>query len=232
MHIAVAERQSTPQLDLLDEDDRQAVDRKKTPLAKSQAGSARALLRLLLTSLTGAPPMSHRFDRHCLLCHEPHGKPRLRSSTWHTSLSYAGDLVAVAATTAGPVGVDVEAEAATAFAGFDGVALGLSERAPTPADRSRTWTRKEAVLKATGHGLSQDPRDVVVSAPDQLPRVVRWAAGPPYLQLYDVPCPPGYACAVAVVGTGPLTWDVLSARRVVTLGGVGAPGRRSTAAGT
>jgi 4'-phosphopantetheinyl transferase len=78
----------------------------------------------------------------------------------YVSLAHAGDVSVVAITDAGPVGIDVEAEGAADFAGFEDVALHRGERGTNPADRTRAWVRKEALLKAYGLGLIIDPRDV------------------------------------------------------------------------
>lgn len=51
------------------------------------------------------------------------------------------------------------------------------------------WARKEAVLKATGHGLVVDPSQVVVSGPHQPAALVQWKADqhlPGPTQLADV----------------------------------------------
>ena len=98
----------------------------------------------------------------------PPGRPPL-----HVSLAHAGDRVVVAATDLGPVGVDVELDSCAEFAGFDAVSLAESERQELAAlpsvhrmtGRTQMWVRKEAVLKATGDGLTVDPRRVIVSPP-------------------------------------------------------------------
>ena len=41
------------------------------------------------------------------------------------------------------------------------------------------WARKEAVLKATGHGLVVDPAEVLVSGPLNPPALVGWQAEEP-----------------------------------------------------
>jgi 4'-phosphopantetheinyl transferase len=100
------------------------------------------------------------------------------------SLAHAGEL-AVVALARHPVGVDVEA-----------------------GDRT-TWTRTEAVLKATGHGLDVDPSLVGLGPPDAPPRLVRWD-GPgrrPALRLADVTTEDGYVAAVARLGRRPLRLD-------------------------
>ena len=128
----------------------------------------------------------------------------------HVSLSHSSDRVVVAVTTLGPVGVDVERHGAVTFTGFEDVALAASERAelgriPTGLQRqARTvwWVRKEAVLKAAGHGLLTSPCDIVVTGPPSPPRLLAWtAADPPQLpvQLADVSVGGGYAACVALI---------------------------------
>ena len=109
----------------------------------------------------------------------------------HVSLSRAAGVSVVAVSRSGPVGVDVEVVARAGFDGFDGVVLAPGERATTPEQRARTWTRKEAVLKAAGLGLTVDPRLVDVSRD-----LVTW---PVRAWLRDVRVPEGLICTVAVV---------------------------------
>ena len=117
----------------------------------------------------------------------------------------------VAVTRLGPVGVDAEVESAVAFAGFDAVALAPGEQRAVAgladdrrlAGRAQLWARKEAVLKATGHGLMAAPSDVEVSAPFTPPEVVAWrvdATGLGPVHLVDLALGAGLAGAVAVVG--------------------------------
>jgi 4'-phosphopantetheinyl transferase len=78
-----------------------------------------------------------------------------------------------------PCGVDVEDVAAVARSPVAAVLLAPAERDPTgtassAARLARTWVRKEAVLKATGHGLAVDPARLVLGGPDAAPRLLRW----------------------------------------------------------
>jgi 4'-phosphopantetheinyl transferase len=152
------------------------------------AASAHALLRLLLSERTGLPPAGHVLVRRCTTCGEAHGKPRLQHPSLHVSLAHVPGAVAVAITDAGPVGVDLERVEATGFDGFDDVVLAPGETASTPAERARLWTRKEAVLKATGDGLTRDPRTVDVRGSTALGA-----------HLLDVDLPGALAGAVAVL---------------------------------
>ena len=151
-----------------------------------RSASAHALLRDVLQELTRTAAQDHVLTRRCGACGGPHGKPVLRHPELHVSLSSTEGLVAVAVTDAGPVGVDVELETRLGFAGFADVALAPGE---PDTRRGRTWTRKEAWLKATGTGLAVDPRTIDVSVPT------------PGVQLYDVPVADGIACAAAVLST-------------------------------
>lgn len=85
----------------------------------------------LLRAATGA----RQVVRLCPACGSAeHGRPVALGTDAHVSISYAGDLVAVAWSYDGPVGIDVE----------------------HGADRLE-WTRVEALLKATGEGVRAWP---------------------------------------------------------------------------
>ena len=162
------------------------------PPTSDLSASAHALLRLVLADLTGRPPTENVLRRRCRRCGGHHGKPELLDGPFHVSLSATAGLVAVAVTAAGEVGVDLERTSATNFAGFDAVALGPRERAPSAQERARAWTRKEAYLKATGDGMFTDPRDIDVRR--------RSISGLARAALYDVEAPAGISCSAAVLG--------------------------------
>jgi 4'-phosphopantetheinyl transferase len=173
--------------------------------------AAHALLRTVLASWTGLAPAELAFDARCRVCGGRHGKPTLTDGP-HFSLSYAGDRVVVAVTSIGPVGVDVEDHAAVRFDGFDSVVLASAERAPVgAAARATVWVRKEAILKATGHGLAFDPSRVEVTAPDGPARLVAWHADDPPagpMQLTDLSAGAGYSACVAVMADSPVAVKV------------------------
>jgi len=103
----------------------------------------RARAEAELCAATGA----RRVTRLCPRCGSSrHGQPRLVGTDLTASISYA-DVLALVAWGRGPLGVDVEA----AGPAVDGV-----------GDRA-AWTRTEALLKATGRGVSGwsgDARDL------------------------------------------------------------------------
>ncbi len=176
-----------------------------------------ALAKTVLAGYTGRPPASIRFDRTCARCGQPHGKPALEGSDFEHSVAHSGDLIAVAVARA-PVGVDVEqlegcsrplggpggpeALARLVFSAAEQTALA----AVGPADRARqflvTWTRKEAVTKATGDGMRVAFSDVVVTAGAEPPRLVSWPCpqAPQSVSLLDLDAGAGYVAALAVIG--------------------------------
>ena len=170
------------------------------------------LSRLLLGAHSGTSPRKLVIDRGCLRCGQPHGKPRLAdpATDIEFSVSHAGERVVVALTRGGPVGVDVES--LQRRAGVDTLAphvLSLAERDARGGDDAarllRYWTRKEAVLKATGDGLSAPMTELTVSPPDQPARVVRWASRPDLVSrivLADLHPGSGYVACVAHFGRG------------------------------
>ncbi len=142
--------------------------------------TARSLLRLVLAERTGTPPSELRFDTTCLRCGRDHGKPRLigHRGAVSFSIAHAGRRVVVAVADGAAVGVDVEGIGARD--GAELTAISDSILTPTeladyrriaPSDRGRAlavwWTRKEAVLKATGDGLTVPMLEVAVTAPDE-----------------------------------------------------------------
>ena len=109
------------------------------------------------------------------------GKPCLaEASALHFNVSHSGGMGVIAFTTAGEVGIDVEAmhrdvEALDiASAHFTPKEAALIAKAPTPQEQAsiflRFWTRKEALLKAVGCGLLRglDEADVSSGPLDQV----------------------------------------------------------------
>lgn len=118
----------------------------------------RAMLRLGLAGYLEKAPQK------IALATNRHGKPCIAEcSTLHFNVSHSGGLGAIAFTTAGEVGIDVEAiqrdveavEIATANFSRDEAAMVAAAGSPQAQARIflRLWTRKEAVLKAAGSGL-------------------------------------------------------------------------------
>jgi 4'-phosphopantetheinyl transferase len=153
----------------------------------------RVVLRDVLSCYLAVPATSIEIDRCCRHCGNPaHGKPRLagrESRGLEFSLSQAGDLVLVAVTTSGEVGLDVEGT----DAGSDWEVV--ADHVFTRAERARldlvsehrrhlafltAWTIKEACLKADGRGLvvGADAVEVLVdpASPDVAPTVRGTAA--------------------------------------------------------
>jgi 4'-phosphopantetheinyl transferase len=176
-----------------------------------------ALAKTVVAALLGTAAREVVFDRTCARCGAPHGKPRLVGADGpvHFSTSHSGQLVGVAVSTQAPVGVDVERLAARRHleATARGVLTEQEFRAWTalpPARRGPAlvlaWTRKESLLKATGHGLGlpldrlglaeRDGRAELVDWPAEVPR--------PAVRLHDLDPGPGYLACLAVLDERPV----------------------------
>lgn len=133
--------------------------------------AAHALLRRELATLVGGHPAGLGLATRCLSCGSTeHGKPYLPGTPVEFNLSHSGDLVCVALAPAGvPVGVDVEQVRAVDWPAlrrsvFDDAEWAASGTAPDPdAARTQIWARKEAAVKASGHGLALPLRRVRVT---------------------------------------------------------------------
>ncbi|MBT2383397.1 4'-phosphopantetheinyl transferase superfamily protein [Streptomyces sp. ISL-11] len=156
------------------------------------------LRQLLGAYLDLAPAAVGTVREPCPGCGGPHGRPAVAGAPFHFSLSHAGDL-ALFAFASTPVGADVEEEQGPGV--IDEVARMLhpdetaeitAHAGPErPAAFARCWTRKEAYLKGTGTGLSEDPSVTYVGAGPVPGAPGGWA-------LTDVAVGRGYAAAVAV----------------------------------
>ncbi|MFI5311017.1 MAG: 4'-phosphopantetheinyl transferase family protein [Gemmatimonadales bacterium] len=152
----------------------------------------------------------------------PSGKPVIdvpagAAPLW-VNLAHSGNVLAVAVTRSGEVGVDVEAEdravdrdaiARRFFSDAEARALAALPEAAEPAAFIAAWVCKEAVLKAVGDGLAIPLREVELaitpSSPDSAPRLLRVPADYGSIaewSLLALAPRPGMAGAVAVRAPG------------------------------
>ena len=135
------------------------------------APAREAFLSEVVGSYGLGPPRS---DRNCRLCgHPDHGKRRLvGSSGLDLSVAHAGSVIAVAVGRGRTVGVDVETmdrlrvdlrSAGSVFTAAESTLLAKAE--DWPRLTLAVWTRKEAVVKATGWGLVYPLDEVAVADP-------------------------------------------------------------------
>ena len=129
--------------------------------------TGRALARSVLGGYLGCPPTE------ISLAVTAFGKPYLRREggpDLRFNLSHSGNLVALAVSVRDEVGIDVEAEPPGNADELLPIVLSGPERRAyeelpeglRAAAFLRCWTRKEALLKASGAGLSCDPRMLTV----------------------------------------------------------------------
>lgn len=169
---------------------------------------ARGLLRALLGRYLGVHPAAVRF------AYDAHGKPALdggASADLAFNVSHSGGLALCGISRVGPLGVDIETWRFTS--NRDGIAaryfaqgevrrlqaLPATERMAAFFD---CWTRKEAFVKAIGHGLGHPLDRFEVSfepgVPARLLDVDGDADEAAHWTLEALPHVPGYSAALAV----------------------------------
>lgn len=202
-------------LSLLDEVERGRHDRYIRAEDRARFRTARALAKNLLARRVGVQPGDIRLDSTCE-CGQPHGKPRLVGSGLELSISHSGDWIVVAVTAGSPVGVDVErSPTGTMAGGMLEATLSPRElaslRSLSEAGRDEAflayWTRKEALLKATGEGLATPMPGITVTGPTERARLLdpgESTADPGRIRMADLGARPGYRACVAVLTTGEL----------------------------
>ncbi|MDX2525285.1 4'-phosphopantetheinyl transferase family protein [Streptomyces europaeiscabiei] len=169
--------------------------------------AVRAMTRIMLGRYLGMPPTAVP-----LRC-GPWGKPEIAvpGNTVRFNVSHSGGLALLAIAVQVEVGVDVEGHrprgngerlAARYFPAAESAWLGSLAPAEREAAFLRLWTRKEAVVKATGERLARGLRLPVTGS---APVLVRDPAGalPGAWRLLDLEVPAGYVATLAVPSSGP-----------------------------
>jgi 4'-phosphopantetheinyl transferase len=166
------------------------------------------VVRRVLATRLSLPAANIRLDRTCTQCGKPHGKVRVGGASGiELSVTHSGDLVGVAIGDRAvgldvervDPGLDVDAVARVALTaaevreleGYDGIA---KVRAFTTY-----WTRKEAVLKATGDGLRGDLQAAVQAG----------------IQVQELEVGPDHRAALAVVSTDPAAVQIKDATHLL-----------------
>ena len=205
---------------LLDDIERQRHDAYRQTVDRARYLTRRVVAKAALGTALGIEPGAVKLDSTCPDCGRTHGKPHLVPSPGHTgplpelSISHSGNLVAVAVTAGLPVGIDVEQERDVEVDGLVRMTLSAAEQtswAAVPApDRDAAfftyWSRKEAILKATGRGLSIAMTKVTVTPWDQAPRVLDSQASEvdtERMHLAQLDAGSGYRACVAVIADAP-----------------------------
>jgi 4'-phosphopantetheinyl transferase len=208
----------------LSPDERARVERFSVSEPRQQFVYGRAVLRQILGACLNVEPAALVFG------YQPQGKPFLSQSALagdlRFNLSHSGRMVAIALARGREVGVDIESiqrlddwflPAGRIFSPRE---LGELFSLPKPQQREaffNGWTRKEAYLKATGEGLTDDlPAIEVTLAPGQEPDLLGLPAGPEAARQWVIrviPLPPDFAGALCLgaLGVAPLT--VMTRRR-------------------
>jgi 4'-phosphopantetheinyl transferase len=177
---------------------------------------AAALLRLVVGRLLDIPPREVSIDRTCPQCDQQHGKPQVRGGEdLHVSVSHSADLVAVALTRVAPIGVDVEFVAERDYVALSRTFLASIESVDGPNSFYALWTRKEAIVKATGDGLRMPLPNVVVGDAGEPARLISYGNAPLSCCLADLALRSGYIGAVAVLAAGTLEVEICVAEEVL-----------------
>lgn len=216
----------TPRLiALLDDIERQRHDAYRQTVDRARFLTGRVVAKAALGTALGIEPGAVVLDSTCPDCGRTHGKPHLVPPPEHTgplpelSISHSGNLVAVAVTAGLPVGIDVEQERDVEVDGLVRMTLSAAEQTswaavPGPDQDAAFftyWSRKEAILKATGRGLSIAMTKVTVTPWDQPPRVLDSRASEvdsERMHLAQLDAGSGYRACVAVIAADipPAEW--------------------------
>jgi 4'-phosphopantetheinyl transferase len=190
-------------LALLDPEETARAGRFARVADRARFVASHAALRVVLGRTLGIEPEALRFGA------DEAGRPFLAGSDGRLdfNLSHSGDCALIGLADGARIGVDVEWRrplpdalriARAHFAPEETQALAAL---PPPAREAAffgLWTRKEAVVKATGHGLSLALDAFSVTVPPEPARFLRGEPAPRAWTLADIAAPLGYAATAAV----------------------------------
>ena len=190
---------------VLSPDERERAENFKLSSPRRRCVVSRAVLRIILGQYVQVDP-----DR-LVFRYAPHGRPTLVASSEKSvpdfNLAHSGDLALIAVSLNRGVGVDIERQrwkdsleriASRYFSPRECELV----RAAAPAEKANCffslWTRKEAILKATGSGIRDLSKIEVV--PEL--QVTMEDSGVDRWTLMDLPPISEFASALAVEGPG------------------------------
>ncbi|QWF81789.1 4'-phosphopantetheinyl transferase family protein [Amycolatopsis sp. CA-230715] len=196
-------------LEFLDEAERGRHTAYRMELDKRRFLTGRVLSKTIAGERLGRDPKSISFDATCTDCGKQHGPPSVPGSELKLSISHSGDRIGLAVTEATPVGLDVESrrKADDSLIEYTLTPPEVEAIHKVPASEKEMvffqyWTRKEALMKATGKGLRIPPSAITLSGPGEPARLVHStdaALDPARLRLIDLDPGEGYRAAVALI---------------------------------
>jgi len=170
---------------LLSSDEQLRASRFRFDLHRNRFIAGRGLLRIVLGAYCGNAPARLLFH------YGPNGKPQLPAQRLHFNLAHSEDVGVLAISEAGPVGVDIEHVrtlpefdelVSRFFCTHEAEQFSALPEEQQPDAFFNLWTRKEALLKATGEGIGESLNKVEVSfLPGDPARIIavppeRWAS--------------------------------------------------------
>ena len=187
----------------------------KSPILQTRFLQRRVALRAILAGYLGVPAAELLFTEN------EFGKPALHASLASTGLSFnsshSGPVAVIAVGKSRRIGIDVEAVrpikdaekiAARFFSSQESTALTALDPDDRNAGFLHCWTRKEAVIKALGGGLSIPLDSFAVSLqPHQPAAILAWSIPDPVAaawRIYHLEPTDGYVGALMIEGAANL----------------------------
>lgn len=152
----------------LDERERERWQRYSRRGDRDRFALGSALVRGLVAELDGTTPAYVDLDRTCPRCGAQHGPVTTPGRAWRCSVAHSGPFAAaavVAASAATHVGLDLETRCPPDWVDLLSDVLSPDEEAPADEEAFlAVWVAKEAVVKATGEGLSRPMSSFSISS--------------------------------------------------------------------
>ncbi len=193
--------------ELLDPEEQAGLERRSLPAPRRHFLASHAARRLLLGAWMGRPAAALSFEAG------QYGKPRLlgeEGRRFRFNVSHSDERFLIAVSRKRRLGLDIEMIARdvdylgigrSVFTGDEQVALAAAQGTARRALFFRLWTRKEALMKASGEGFQRPPRSFEIPVALRGPRpdgLMDYAGGRWRLVGLDVGADSDAAIALAV----------------------------------